>query len=121
MGTILNATLTALLLLNAAYLGGLYVQPLLGARLLIWLGRSPAAPSAVILAAYNRRLAQKTIEEGMAKRTALLARKDGYQLTRTDYGDFWEPDLHGGSAAVAQMAEFDAKYSGFAGNPIGAG
>jgi FkbM family methyltransferase len=118
MGIILNATLAALLVLNAAYLEGLYIQPALGARALVWLGRSPVGPSNVVVAAYDRRLSQKAFEERLIKQSALLAQKDGYQLMRTPYGDFWEPDIGHGSAAIAQMAEFDAKYSGFAGNPI---
>jgi FkbM family methyltransferase len=51
------------------------------------------------------------------KESKLIRKEGGFQLVATPWGEIWEPETVG-TAAVAQIAEIEAKYAGFPGKPI---
>jgi FkbM family methyltransferase len=84
----------------------------LGAQALTLAGRGPEGLASQGVQAYSRRFSQHEIETRILAQSRLIARENGLQLMETPAGKFWEPLIEG-TAIVAQLAEQEAKYSGF--------
>ena len=115
----LKGILFAYVLFNALYATAFFVYPPLGAHALALVGRGADGLRDEGLPAYARRYSQHTIEKRILAQSRLIQRDpDGLQLVETPKGRFWEPIEAGdegffGTAIVAQLAEIEAKYTGF--------
>src|SRR5262249_14195596 len=95
------------------YATAFFAYPPLAAHLLVMAGRGPAGSREEGLQAFARRCSQKEIERRVLAQSRLVRRdSDGMQLMETPKGKFWEPVIDG-TVIVPQIAEFEAKYTGF--------
>jgi FkbM family methyltransferase len=103
----------AYVLFNLVYATAFFVYPPLAAQFLSLAGRGPDCQRGEGLQAFARRYSQKNIERRLLSQSHLLRRDpDGLQLMETPKGNFWEPAIEG-TVVVPQIAEFEAKYTGF--------
>jgi FkbM family methyltransferase len=103
----------AYLLFNLIYATAFFIYPPLAAQLLDVAGRGPDCKHGEGLQAFARRYSQKDIERKILAQSRLVRRDaDGLQLMETPKGKFWEPVIEG-TVVVPQIAEFEAKYTGF--------
>jgi FkbM family methyltransferase len=109
---IIKGLLVAYLLFNICYAAAFFVYPPLAAQALNLVGRGPDCSRAEGLQAFVRRSSQKNIERRLLAQSHLVRRGDGLQLMETPKGRFWEPVIEG-TVVVPQIAEFEAKYTGF--------
>ncbi len=103
---------TAYVLFNVCYATVFFVYPPLGARVLTLVGRGPEGFASQGLRAYARSYSDDDIKRRILAQSSLIARENGLQLMQTPHGRFWEPQIEG-TTIVAQLAEQEAKYSGF--------
>jgi FkbM family methyltransferase len=112
-GMRLKWLLVAYVLFNVFYATAFFVHPPLGAWALAASGRGPEGLGSQGLDAYTRRFSQHEIERRILAQSRFVLRDaSGLQLMETPKGKFWEPATEG-TAIVAQLAEQEAKYTGF--------
>jgi FkbM family methyltransferase len=113
----LKAILGTYIVLQVAFTAGFAAHPPIGAAALILIGRGPACGIKQSIQSFYRGWSTVERQATSFKASKLVKKEDGQQLVSTPWGEIWEPETVG-TAAVAQIAEIEAKYSGFPGQPI---
>jgi FkbM family methyltransferase len=109
----LKGLFSTYVLLNVCYATAFFLYPPWAARVLDLAGRGPHGHGGEGVPAFARRSSQKDIERRILSQSRLVRRDpDGLQLMETPKGRFWEPLIEG-TVVVPQIAEFEAKYTGF--------
>jgi FkbM family methyltransferase len=110
---LIKGSFVVYVLLNICYATAFFVYPPWAAQVLVLAGRGPECQRKEGLQAFARRCSQKDIERRVLSQSRLVRRDpDGLQLMETPKGKFWEPVIDG-TVIVPQIAEFEAKYTGF--------
>jgi FkbM family methyltransferase len=110
---LIKGSFVVYVLLNICYATAFFVYPPWAAQVLVLAGRGPECHREEGLQAFTRRYSQKAIERRVLAQSRLLGRDPhGLQLMETPKGKFWEPAVDG-TMIVPQIAEFEAKYTGF--------
>jgi FkbM family methyltransferase len=109
----LKGLFSTYVLFNVCYATAFFLYPPWAAQVLDLAGRGPDGHGGEGLQAFARRSSQKDIERRILSQSRLVRRDpDGLQLMETPKGKFWEPAIEG-TVVVPQIAEFEAKYTGF--------
>lgn len=114
---ILKTILGTYIVVQILFTAGFAAHPPIGAAALVAIGRGPACGLKASMQAFYRGWSMKDRQTQAFKASKLVRKEGGYQLVSTPWGEIWEPEIVG-TAAVAQIAEIEAKYSGFPGQPI---
>lgn len=113
----LKAILGTYIVLQIAFTAGFAAHPPIGAAALILVGRGPACGIRESIQSFYRGWSIGDRQQTSFKASRLVKKEGALQLVSTPWGEIWEPETVG-TAAVAQIAEIEAKYAGFVGDPI---
>jgi FkbM family methyltransferase len=113
----LKAVLGSYIVVQILFTAGFAAHPPVGAAALVMIGRGPACGLKESMQAFYRGWSMGDRQQSAFKASKLIRKEDGMQLVSTPWGEIWEPETVG-TAAVAQIAEIEAKYAGFPGQPI---
>jgi FkbM family methyltransferase len=113
----LKAILGSYIVLQILFTAGFAAHPPIGAAALVAIGRGPACGLKGSIQAFYRGWSIGERQQTSFKASKLVRKEGGLQLITTPWGEIWEPETVG-TAAVAQIGEIEAKYSGFKGQPI---
>jgi FkbM family methyltransferase len=99
------------------FTAGFAAHPPIGAAALVMIGRGPACGLRESIQAFYREWSIPGRQNNNFKSSKLIRKEGGFQLVSSPWGEIWEPETVG-TAAVAQIAEIEAKYANFPGEPI---
>ena len=112
-----KAVLGAYIVVQILFTAGFAAHPPIGAVALTLIGRGPACGIQQSIQSFYRGWSMGERQQTAFKASKLIRKEDGHQLISSPWGEIWEPETVG-TAAVAQIAEIEAKYAGFPGQPI---